>query len=144
MNNKPIVEENYAPDSSEKDLTVCASCLAQNYESASHCQNCGYQLDSTSTLDPLKTIQAEGFMLRKATEGKPKFIVVLGIWIMFLPFLAAGIALAISQIFDGSGFAGFVFFWLGVGLAYVGFIMLYRTTLNYMSGDKNKDNYPNE
>ena len=144
MNDKLIAEENYAPDLGGIDLIACASCLAQNYESASHCQSCGYQLDSTSTLDPLKTIQAEGFMLRKATEGKPKFIVVLGIWIIFLPFLAAGIALAVSQIFDGGGFAGFVFFWLGIGLAYAGFIMLYRTTRNYLSGDNNKNNYPNE
>jgi hypothetical protein len=62
---------------------VCVSCLAENDEQIEFCQSCGSPLGTTSTLDPMSAIQAEGFLFRKTTEGRPKFIVVFGLWLMF-------------------------------------------------------------
>ncbi len=85
-------------------------------------------------LDPIGQIQAEGFAFRQATSGKPKLLVVLGIWVLFFPgFLGFAIYLWLMihdrSVGHGSDFLGlvipFVFFVL-IGL------LLYQCTRNYL------------
>ena len=116
----------------DQEIIACLSCLAPNDVNADFCENCGAPLGSTSTLDPLKMIRAEAFAIRKATTvKKPSLVVLIGVWLLFLPFLLIGAMLAYSQFSTGFGFQGFVFFWLGIGLLVIGAVILYRVTKNY-------------
>lgn len=116
-----------------EEIVACLSCLAPNQAATAFCEKCGAPIGATSTLDPLKMIRAEGFMLGKAVNNRPKPIVLFGIWVIFLPWLAASVMMAGSQILYGFDSAGFVFFWLGVGLAVFALVVLYRVTKNYFT-----------
>lgn len=117
-----------------EETIACLSCLAPNRASADFCEKCGAPIGTTATLDPLKMIRAEGFAIERATTAKkPSLIVLIGVWLLFLPFLPAGAFLAVSQFSAGFGFQGFVFFWLGVGLGVFGAVILYRVSKNYFA-----------
>jgi hypothetical protein len=124
------------PTTDMDETVTCVSCLAQNAQSAPFCQQCGAPIGAMATVDPVQTIQTEGFLLRKALEGRPKPIVFLGLWILYLPMLLAGAGIAIYMIVNGRGLAAFVFFWAGMGLASFGFFVLYRATRNYLTKRK--------
>jgi hypothetical protein len=121
------------PTNDEGEMVICVSCLTQNTQAAAFCRKCGSPIGAVATLDPMQTIQAEGFLFRKALEGRPRPIVVLGVWILFFPMLALSVGFAIHLIFNPSGFSDFVFFWAFVGLAYAAFVILYRVTRNYLT-----------
>jgi len=89
-----------------------------------------------SNLDPMLAIESEGRLLTRAAEGKQKPIVLIGVWLIFLPMLLIGLFSAITILGEGigSGISNFVFFWGAVGLAFIGFMVLYRVTKNYFGG----------
>ena len=122
-----------SPTNSDNQTVVCISCLTQNNASAGFCRKCGSPIGAVATLDPMQTIQAEGFLFRKALEGRPKPIVVAGVWIIFFPALVLGVGVAVHLIFNPRSFSDFVFFWAFVGLAYAAFVILYRVTRNYLT-----------
>ena len=118
----------------ESDETItCVSCMTQNRQEDAFCQKCGYPIGATANLDPLQTIQTEGLLLRKALEGRPKPIVLLGVWILFLPVLLVGAGGAIYFVMNPRGYADVIFFGALLGLAYLAFIVLYRVTKNYLT-----------
>ena len=117
----------------EPEVIACLSCLAPNDVSVSFCQNCQSPLGGTSALDPVKTIHAEAFVLQGAVSKRPKPIVVLGVWVLFLPWLLGAAALAVSQLINGYGLPSFVFFWVGIALAFVAVKILYMVTRNYVT-----------
>jgi uncharacterized membrane protein len=81
----------------------------------------------------MQTIQAEGFLFRRAIEGRPKAIVLVGIWIIFLPVFGVGLYFAIHLVVNRKNFSDFFFFWGAVALAYLGVVVLYRTTKNFLT-----------
>ena len=117
----------------EKDLIICMSCMASNYKSDDFCQNCRALLATISTLDPLQTIQDEGSLWRKATSARPKFIVVLGTWILFVPWIVGAILLEVITIFNWQGFGSLILFWLGVALFLIALDILFTVTKNYLT-----------
>ena len=124
------------PDSltTNADETItCISCLAENRRFEAFCHKCGAPVGTTATLAPLQTIQTEGLLLRKALEGRPKLIVLLGVWILHLPVLVCGVGFAIYFILNQRGFVGFLFFWAMVGLSFFASVVLYRITKNYLT-----------
>jgi len=118
------------PEDAQK--IACLSCLAENNPAASFCRECGSPIGATATLDPMKAIQAQGHLFRTALKGRPRFIVVLGMWIMFLPILVVSATVAVFLISNRSRRSDFVFFWAMAGLSYVSFVVLYRVTRNYL------------
>jgi hypothetical protein len=120
------------------DEIICPSCVTANPLSASFCDSCGAPV-GTATLDPIQSISAQGFLFRKALEGRPKPIVVAGIWLMFFPLLLGSIFAAARFIVNRTGLADFVFFWVFVGFGYVAFVILYRVTRNYLKGITRKE-----
>ncbi len=74
---------------------------------------------------------------QKPQRARPKPIVLIGVWVMFLPGFLAGLAVAISVALQdaGSGSSGFVFFWIGMAIAVFSFVMLYKVTRNYLEPD---------
>jgi hypothetical protein len=63
-------------------------------------------------MDPIQRIQTEGFIYRRAVEGRPKSIVMIGIWLLFFPLLVMGVIGMVGMVVigAGSGTAGFVVF----------------------------------
>ena len=116
--------------------STCLSCLTVNKGSASFCDKCGAPVSATATVDPVQTIQTEGFLLRKSLEGRPKLIVLLGIWILHLPVLVVCAGSAIYLLFDLRGSAELVFVLAFAALACYAFIVLYRITKNYLTAGK--------
>ena len=114
------------------ETVICMSCSAPNSRSEAFCRECGAQILITSALDPMQAIKAEGELLHKALEGKPRLIAVVGTWILFLPVLAASIWGAINLTLNTRGTTGFFFFWVLVGLSFICFVALYRVTRNYL------------
>ncbi|HQU82321.1 MAG TPA: hypothetical protein PKY59_04310 [Pyrinomonadaceae bacterium] len=118
----------------EKETVVCMSCLAPNDAENDFCAECSAPISTTSTLDPLKTIRAEAVIFDKAaTTSKPKFIILLGVWILFFPALIGSLFMIFTTVAMGSGFGGFLIFWIGVGLALISLILLFRVTRNYFA-----------
>ncbi len=113
--------------------TTCPSCLAVNRPSEAFCHKCGAPIGAVATLDPLHVIRAESHLYRKALEGKPKLIVLIGVWLLFLPMLLVCLPGAIYLLATHESSAEFVAFWFGIILSVVSAVMLYRTTKNYFS-----------
>ena len=118
-------------EANPNDQVLCPSCQTPNDQFKAFCQNCGAPIGSTATLDPMHTIQSEGVLFRKALDT-PKPIVLVGMWIIFLPLLLISVYAAVEVLLTGHRFSGFIFFWALVGLTFVSFIILYRTTKNYI------------
>lgn len=91
-----------------------------------------------TNLDPFQAIQTQGFLLRKSLEGRPKLIVLLGVWILHLPVLVIGLFVAVHMFLNLRSRAEFVFIFAMAGLAYYAFIVLYRITKNYLTSSKKR------
>ena len=125
---------------------VCASCGSLIGVADTYCPKCFAPASTISDLDPMRAIENEGHMLLRATEGKQKPIVLIGIWILFFPVLLVSIFLAVNSFFEGigSGFSGFVFFWAAVGLVFIAFMVLYKVTRNYFGWNPQIDEEEDE
>ena len=121
------------------DEIICHSCLTPNASFASFCDSCGAPIGTTATLDPIQSINTQGFLFRKALDGRPKPIVLAGLWLMFFPVLLGSLYAATHLILNRTGIADFFFFWVFVGLAYVASVILYRVTKNYLTNDRKAD-----
>lgn len=126
------------PTSESDESITCVSCMTPNRPTDALCRKCGYPISSTAHLDPLQTIQTEGLLLRKALEGRPKLIVLLGVWILFLPVLVVGAGSAIYFVLNPRGYSDLIFFGAMLGLSYAAFIILYRITRNYFTIRKSR------
>jgi hypothetical protein len=118
---------------------ICPSCLAPNAPFASFCDSCGAPIGTTAALDPIQSINTQGFLFRKALEGRPKPIVLAGLWLMFFPALLGSLYAATHFILNRTGLADFFFFWVFIGFAYVAFVILYRVTRNYLTARTETD-----
>ena len=128
----PTTPEPNAEQNDEK--MVCPSCHHHNDPSVTFCQNCGAPLGFAATMSPFQQLQAEGFVLRQATTGRPKLIILLGVWILVFPVWVAFSLVLFEHIrdFDWSfaskiNLLGYAFIWV------ISALLLYRTTSNYVS-----------
>lgn len=76
-------------ESDAPESVLCPHCAATNLSAADFCHRCGAPLSVIATTDPLRSTISEGFLYREATQGTPKLIVVVGIWLIFLPGIAS-------------------------------------------------------
>jgi hypothetical protein len=81
----------------------------------------------------MKAIRLEGALFQKAVSSRPKLIVVVGVWIIFVPWLVASGAVAISSILYPDGFASIVFFCVGMALSFVAVKIMFTVTHNYVA-----------
>lgn len=120
------------PESPRENKTItCSWCIALNTEADEFCHKCGYPLWGLATLAPPQVIQAQGFLFRKATEGRPRTITLIGIWICFLPWVIVGVPAVIFLIAEMRGLEGFIFFWVMIAAVCFAIVVLYRVTRNY-------------
>lgn len=124
----------------DQNEIVCQSCLQQNNSEAINCRFCNAPLILSDNIDPVKGLPNEGYTYSKAVEGKPKPIVLIGVWVMFFPLLLISGFSALSVIFTdiGGGSMAFIIFWVSVAAFIFSFVMLYRVTKNYQSANHEK------
>lgn len=117
-------------------LMSCPNCFALNDDLTEFCHQCDSRLGSNLT--PLGIARSEADVLGKVTTIKPKFIVLLGTWIIFFPVLLTAIVLGINQVLYVSGSNGFIFFWFSMAMIVVSSTFLYRVTSNYFTMEEKK------
>jgi len=116
-----------------EELHLCISCLASNEPEAHFCKKCGAPLDSYSATAPFERTLAQGFAFRAAVTGKPKLIVVIGMWILFFPPVCAAIfGLYAAMIGQAPVFSLLI----SLAMGSIGSILIYKTTKNYFSHSK--------
>lgn len=118
------------------NIKPCMACFAPNDEDATVCSECGAPFGGDGSLVPLGIARSEGQMWQKLATGpsgvkRPTVVILIGVWVIFLPLLATGIAVAVDQIYDRNGFFSFLFFWLGAGITLISLNFLYRVTKGY-------------
>lgn len=105
---------------------LCRSCAALNEPAADFCVKCGAPISWYSTIGPFESIFAQGFVYREAAERPRRFIVVLGIWLIFLPPIIAGLVIM-------SNSDGLLWDAMGAGMILIALGIISRTTWNYFA-----------
>jgi len=136
---EPAGDETDCEPTSANETCLCLSCLYPHQPEAAFCKRCGAPVGSIAAIGPLERLYAEGFVYRKAAEGRPSLIVLFGIWLLFLPpavlslgMLAWGVHLEIR--FGQNLFSNWIYICSG-GLSLA---MLYRVTKNFITLPKLK------
>ena len=80
-----------------------------------------------ANVDPIQHIHSEGFAYRSAVDGPSSLIVVIGIWLLFLP-LGLGTLVSAPAMLAVSFPYGVLLLLLSVA----SFVMLFRSTRNYI------------
>jgi hypothetical protein len=120
------------PESEQKQL--CISCMAPNDVSADFCSSCKAPLSSYASTGPFEHLFAEGAVYRQAAERPRKFVVVLGVWIIFGTLLLFGMGWCVVVWFQGRSIAeGIIFSVFGVAMAAISSAMIWKTTRNYLA-----------
>jgi len=119
---------------------VCTACLAPNRPHTNYCSKCGALLNSLAAFNPFDQTLVEGFAYRRAVDGPPSKLILIGMWLLFGPSI-----LLVPVIFsdvrlgnEATGVSGPLFEHIYFA-AYllISIVILYRTTANYIS--KRKD-----
>ena len=101
--------------SPEDDQPLCISCLHPNPEEIHFCEKCGAPLDSYASTAPFEQIYSQGHVFRATTHGRPRFIVVLGVWLIFFPVVLSAVILGpLSLSYSGSWLGALVFTAIGI------------------------------
>lgn len=111
-------------------MQLCTSCGSPNEPSADFCVKCGAPVSWYSKMGPFESIAARGFIWREAAERPRRLIVVLGMWLIFLPMAGAGLMYM--------RLGGALWSLLGGGAFLMSIAIILRTTWNYLSGKVNK------
>ena len=120
-------------ESCEKKL--CPGCLAPNDPSANFCVKCGAPLTPYAAIGPFESIQAQGYIYRRAAEQPARLIVVIGIWVIFGMMFLATLAYTIASHYSGRR--------INYGTALIASILMvispliiWKTTHNYISAKR--------
>jgi hypothetical protein len=115
------------PPTPAEESALCPKCLLANIPTAAFCAECGAPIGMVANVDPMQQIYAEGFGYRSAVEGPPRFIILLGMWMLFGPMALTGLVV----LWNASSLGGPVVASSAV-LALISVVILYRTTRNYL------------
>jgi|GEM_PF-5853498 len=72
-------------DADDGDQAVCPNCLTPVVGRAQFCAKCNMPVGAFATLDPIKSIYAQGWGYRRAISSPPSTIVLMGMWLIFAP-----------------------------------------------------------
>ncbi len=78
---------------------LCPACLAELTAGCGFCPQCGAPVTPTVAISPFERIFSEGYIYRQAVASPRKLIVVVGIWLVFLPVFLSGVLLVIRHAF---------------------------------------------
>jgi len=119
---------------SGEEACICPFCLFPNLPDREWCKNCGTPFN-TSAMGPFESALAAGPMWRGVVRGRPRPIVLITIWIWFLPpFVFGVVAIFLGMIavltgrFSEAPLTLVGFFYLVISAS-----MLFRVTRNYLT-----------
>ena len=120
----------------EREIKPCLACFAPNDIDAAVCSECGARFGNSNVLQPLNVGRAEAGLYQDLAFGekgakRPKFVILLGVWVMFLPLFGIGVTMIIYQILALHGFSSFIFICFGAATAYFSLILLGSVTKRY-------------
>jgi len=127
MSEPPNSALNAAQEAAEEEL--CTQCMASNLPGSHFCRECGAPLSSFAATGPFERLFAEGHVYRKAVEQPQRFIVVLGVWLIFGFMVWIGAMIAITCWGAGSRLGVLA----GIAIFGVSALMIVKTTKNYRS-----------
>ena len=125
MNQTPDPTADALPETEETE--ICIQCLVPNKPGTNFCRECGAPLSSYAATGPFESLFAEGHLYRRAAEQPRRFIVVLGIWLIFGGMAVSGTMIAVIGWKLGNGLR------VPAGIAMVLFsvVLITKTTRNY-------------
>ena len=123
------MQDEKKPLDSDRELLVCPSCLQQNDEYADYCSNCSAPISPTVNFDPFKRIASQGWLYRTAASDSRKKITVIGIWLIFLPYIVT--ILSYTLKIDPREKKDFLILAILLILCIVPGVIIFRTTINY-------------
>jgi len=141
-------EENDTTESDTGELSpeagvVCPLCLEINPPRTDYCAKCAAPLNSLVAFNPFDQTLVEGFGYRRAVDGPPSKIILIGMWVMFGPsllILPLFIFSGLQRGNDASETFGLVcrdaYFTAYLVLS---IIVLYRTTANFIAKRKARE-----
>ena len=114
---------------------LCTSCAAPNEPTADFCIKCGAPLSSFSMIAPFERMFAEGFIYRQAANRPRSLITVLGVWLIFGMLALGGLIMMVLpfQSTGGGLIAIIVTVVFGAAMLAVSFVMIWKTTRNYLT-----------
>src|SRR5262245_9119770 len=107
--------------SEEVETGLCPGCLEPLLESPQFCPHCGIPTGGLAELHPIKAILSQGEMFRRGAN-KPNFIILVGIWVLLLPFAIGTVLVATSSIYSIPWVSALFLLYATI---------LYRVTRNY-------------
>lgn len=111
------------------EYAICPTCQALNSRSEHFCEQCGA---STEHAQPTEPIPMPVAGLPRTGVAKPwRKILLVGLWMVFLPAFLSNAYAAIYFLKHRRGLAEFIFFWGSLGLTCLAFTILYRATKNH-------------
>jgi len=114
---------------------LCPNCLAPNDPHAYFCFQCSTPLTSHAEIDPIARIYATGDTWRKAKNRPTKLIIVLGMWLIFVPSIFVGIVFLYSVVM-GEPLVDRSLIFIRLPVTLVGVVLLgailWKTTINYL------------
>ena len=117
-----------------QEWELCPHCIAQNTPGRNFCRDCGSPLSPYAAICPWERIFAEGHIYRTAVERPNRFIILLGIWLIFGPtallgvFIVSGLRTS-ADILGPDDLAGWL---LALSLVVLSASILVKTTRNYL------------
>ena len=129
-----MTRENISFLEEEAEGMVCPSCAAFIGPNETFCPACRAPVSLLANTDPIQRIQTEGFLYSRAVESRPKVVILVCVWLTFLPIAAISGGWLVILLTDGlgSGGTGFVLFWIMAAACVFSVAMLYRITKNYL------------
>ena len=122
-------------NSDDKTVAVlCPSCLSPNSENAKFCTNCNAPIGGNVSIDPVGYASSAGRALSDGVRKPRSAIVVVGMWILFVPYMVFYILVSVGFLAQGGGVDAFTFvasLGLGILALVLGFFVV-KTTLNYI------------
>ena len=108
---------------------ICPTCQALNSRSEPFCEQCGASTENAQLTEPISIVVA-GFP--RTGVAKPwRKILLVGLWMVFLPAFISNAYAAIYFLKHRRGLAEFIFFWGSLGLTCLAFTILSRATRNH-------------
>lgn len=125
---------NTLPPTPKDERELCPHCLSQNVPGTNFCRQCGSPLNAFAAIGPWERLFAEGHIYRTAVNKPHRFIVLLGIWLIFLPTALVGFSMAFHSVEHAgrTGWADGIERILGFGLSALAAFIVLKATRNYV------------
>ena len=100
-----------AAASHDESLAVCPQCCHANPPMHHFCEKCNAPLSSAAAILPSWRPWAEGALVRRAVREADSWLVLIGIWLIFLPPLLLPVLVTVGGSFDRSSWMDVVHEW---------------------------------